>query len=363
MKIETDRACEECLAHSWLLARLAGHLDLARARIEPVLGLGDEELIAAVAGKQRAAVLRERSAIDVGALRGVARSAGLEPICRCDPRYPARLAGAPSPPAVLHVAGGLERFLELVAGEPVAVVGARRPSAYGLEIAHSLGHGLGAAGITVLSGMALGIDSAAHSGALAAGAGTVAVLPGGAERAYPPSKRALHRQIQARGAAVSELPRGTGAWRWAFPARNRIIAGLSAMTIVVEAREGSGALLTAAFARDLRRTVGAVPGRVTSLLSAGPHGLLVDGAQLVRGPQDVLDQLFGAGAPRAQRDDRPELAPELRLLLSAITEGHDTASALARAGFAAERCLGALAALELSGYVRHGPGGRWVAVP
>ncbi len=359
----TARACDRCLSRSWLLARLAGHLDLVRARIEPVLGLGDEELVAAVAGKQRDPVLRELSALDAGELRRAARSARLEALCRCDPEYPARLALTPSPPAVLHVTGGLERFLELVAGEPVAIVGARRPSAYGLEIARSLGQGLGCAGITVLSGMALGIDSAAHAGALAAGAGTVAVLPGGADRAYPPSRGTLLRRIKAQGGAVSELPPGSSARRWAFPARNRIIAGLSAMTVVVEAGERSGALLTAAFAGELHRPLGAVPGLVSAPLASGPLRLLADGAQLVRGAQDVLDQLYGAGARSAPGVERGELALELRVLLAAIAEGNDTAASLARAGFAAERCLGALASLELAGYVRHAPGGRFVVVP
>ncbi|MGI8429631.1 MAG: DNA-processing protein DprA [Solirubrobacteraceae bacterium] len=357
------RACDRCLSRSWLLARLAGHLDLVRGRIEPVLRLDDEELITAVAGKQQDAVRRQRSALDVGGLRRTAASAGVHSICRCDPEYPARLALAPSRPAVLYVSGGLKRFLELMAGEPVAIVGARRASAYGLEVARSLGRGLGCAGITVLSGMALGIDSAAHAGALAAGAPTVAVLPGGADRPYPPSRRSLLRQIQTHGAAVSELPPGANAWRWAFPARNRIIAGLSAMTVVVEAGERSGALLTAAFANDLSRAVGAVPGRVSAPLSHGPLGLLADGAQLVRGPQDVLDQLYGAGVRSAPRDDRPELSSELGVLLAAIAEGHDSAASLAQAGFAAERCLGALVSLELAGYVRRAPGGRFVVVP
>ncbi|MGI8413291.1 MAG: DNA-processing protein DprA [Solirubrobacteraceae bacterium] len=358
-----ERACDRCLAHSWLLARLTGHLDVVRGQIGSVLGLPDQELIAAVAGRQRTVVTRELSELDIGALRDAAVGADLQLICRCDPGYPERLAVSSSAPAVLNVAGDLERFLGLLSADPVAIVGARRPSAYGLELARFLGHGLGCAGITVLSGMALGIDSAAHSGALAAGAATVAVLPGGADRPYPPSKHALHRQIVARGAAISELPAGSKARRWTFPARNRIIAGLSAMTIVVEAGERSGALITAEFARGLDRPVGAVPGRVSSPLSCGPNGLLAGGAHVVRGPQDVLDQLFGAGVRAAQRSERPKLTSELHVLLRAVADGHDTTGALARAGFPVEPSLAALAALELSGYVRRGPGGRWVVLP
>jgi DNA processing protein len=210
--------------------------------------------------------------------------------------------------------------------------------------------------------MALGIDSAAHAGALSAGAPTVAVLPGGADRPYPAAKRALHEQIRCTGAAVSELAPGAPVWRWTFPARNRIIAALAAMTIVVEASDRSGALLTAAFAQSLERPVGAVPGRITSPLSSGPHGLLAAGACLVRGPGDVLDQLFGVGIRRLPLDGRPAPAAELRALLAAVAEGHDTAGALERAGFTPEHTLAALASLELDGYIRREPGGRFSVV-
>jgi DNA processing protein len=231
-------------------------------------------------------------------------------------------------------------------------------------MARSLGRGLARAGLTVVSGMALGIDSAAHAGALEAPAPTVAVLPGPAERPYPSRARALHRRIVAGGAAVSELPCGSPVWRWTFRARNRIIAALAATTVVVEAGERSGSLLTAGFARGLGRPLGAVPGRVTSPASAGPNGLLGEGAYVVRGPQDVVDQLFGEGVVSAAHADvREVLPPDLRRLLDAIGDGHDTPGALARAGFPADQGLTALASLELAGYVRRGAGGRWLVVP
>jgi DNA processing protein len=359
----TARACDRCLARSWLIGRLAGHLELVRRRIELVLALGDEELIAAVGGEQRDAVQRELLRLDVRQVRAQAERAGLGALCRCDSDYPARLDVLRSPPAALYVAGGLERFLSLVAEEPVAIVGARRATPYGLEIARSLGRALGATGITVLSGMALGIDSAAHAGALSANAATVAVLPCGADRPYPARKRALHAQIRATGAAVSELPPGSGAWRWTFPARNRIIAALGAMTVVVEAGARSGALLTAGFARGLGRPVGAVPGRINAPMASGPNGLLAAGAYVVRGPQDVLDTLYGAGARSTPTTDKPDLAPELRLLLAGIGDGHDTPAALTRAGFAPQDGLAALASLELAGYVRREPGGRFTVMP
>lgn len=364
-RMSTGRACERCLAHSWLLARLAGHLELARGRIELVLGLGDEDLIAALGGRQRGAIRAELAGFDSEQARRRAASAELQLICRCDPAYPWRLASSPSPPAVLHVAGGLERFLALVSGEPVAIVGARRASAYGLEMAAALGHGLASAGLTVLSGMALGIDAAAHTGVLAAGGPTVAVLPGGADRPYPAGKRVLHRRIKATGAVVSELPPGTVPRRWCFPARNRIIAALSAMTVVVEASERSGALLTAAFADGIGRPIGAIPGRVTSPLATGPHRLLAAGARLVSGPQDVLDELLGAGgrAARSKNVSRPDLDPDCRRVLAAIATGDETPTALARAGLAPEQGLAALAALELAGYLRRESGGRFTVLP
>jgi DNA processing protein len=263
---------------------------------------------------------------------------------------------------LLHVAGGLERLLELTAEDPVALVGSRRPSPYGVEVARALGRGLGFAGITVVSGMALGIDSAAHAGALEAGGPTVTVLPGSAHRPYPHARRGLHRRILATGAAVSELGPGTSVRRWMFLARNRIIAGLAAMTVVVEAAEHSGALVTARVAGELDRPVGAVPGRVTTQLATGPNGLLAAGACLVRGPQDVLDHLYGAGM-RHIVDARPPPEPELRPLLAAVADGHDTVAALARAGFQPEQGLAALAALELAGYVRRVAGGRFTVAP
>jgi DNA processing protein len=354
-----SRACDRCLARAWLIARLAGHIEQARGRIAAVLGLDDDALLAAVGGEQRAAVRAEFAGFDPVTAQRHALEAGLETICRCDGSYPTRLHALESPPAVLHVAGGLERFLRLVAEEPVAIVGARRATTYGIDIARALGRDLGAAGVTALSGMALGIDSAAHKGALGIAAPTVAVLPGGAERAYPAARRALHAQIRASGAAVSELPPGAQVRRWTFPARNRIIAALAAMTVVVEAGERSGALITAGYARSLGRPVGAVPGRVTSPLASGPNRLLAEGAYVVRDVQDILDLLYGVGGRRPRDPEPDELPPELRVLLAAIAEGADVTGALARAGLAPDRGLAALASLELAGYVRRETGGRF----
>jgi DNA processing protein len=359
----SSRACDRCTARTWLLGRLAGHLECARSRIDQVLGLDDDELLLAVGGVQESVLRRELGVLDVDKVRARARAAGLEIVCRCDPAYPPALERLTAPPAVLHVAGGLERLLELLAVDPVAIVGSRRASPYGLDVARSLGRGLAFSGITIVSGMAFGIDSAAHAGALDGGRPTVTVLPASADRPYPAGKRALHRRIVATGAAVSELGPGPGVRRWMFPARNRIIAALAAMTVVVEAGERSGALLTAGLARGLDLPVGAVPGRVTTPQAAGPNALLAGGASVVRGPQDVLDHLFGAGVRAAGREPRNEARAELRPLLAAIAEGHATAAALARAGLSPEEGLAALAELELAGFVRRGAGGRFTVVP
>jgi len=348
---------------SWLIARLAGHLEPVRGRIEELLALGADELIVAVAGAERERVLAERENLRPDRLRVHSEQSGLEPVCRCDAAYPRRLLQLASAPRVLYVAGGVERLRELVAEDPVAIVGARRASDYGLEVACALGRGLASARVAVVSGMALGIDSAAHGGALAANGGTIAVLPGGADRPYPRAERALYQQIRRTGVAISELPAGAPVFRWSFPARNRIIAALSSLTIVVEARERSGSLITARIARELERPVAAVPGRVTSPLAAGPNALLAHGAELVRGAQDVLDVLFGAGVRGASTRDRAGVAPELESMLAQVADGADTVATLARDGLTAEQTLAALSALELAGYLRREPGGRYVVVP
>ena len=346
------RACADCLRRSWLVARLGAQLDFARRRgrdLPLVLDLPDARLIGAIAGAARSTVEREYDGFNAQAAIARCRAAGVETICRCDPEYPRQLVSAPGSPAVLHVAGGRDRFVAQMASDAVSIVGARRGSSYGLEVARSLGRSLGAAGLTVVSGMALGIDSATHAGTLEAAGATVAVLPVGAERPYPASKRGLYRQIIRTGVAVSELPPGSESRRWTFPARNRIIAGLSAMTVVIEAGERSGSLITAAVAADLGREVGAVPGRVTSPLSGGTNALLARGARIVRNGGDVLDAIFGAGvrAVPASQPERASVRADLRDLLDAVGAGCDTLGALVGRGRSVEQTLTGLAELEV----------------
>jgi DNA processing protein len=352
--------CTDCLRRSWLLAELTEHIARAHERfgsLDSLLALADRELVAALGGRRADAITAAWLRFDPEPARRRLRETGLAAVCRHDADgYPRDLHDMPDPPAVLHLAGGLP-------GEPrAALVGARRAIPYGMEAARALGRGLAAAGVTVVSGMALGIDSAAHEGALEAGGPTVAVLAGGADVPYPPSKRGLYRRALAAGCAVSELPPGARPRRWCFPARNRLIAALSAVTVVVEAAERSGALITARLARELGREVGAVPGPITSPRARGVNDLLFDGAHVVRGVQDVLDVLFGAGAKTIAADPVDRLAPALRRVLDDVAGGRDTVGALAHSPSEAEAALVALSELELLGHVRRAPGGRYVAV-
>ncbi|MGN6188378.1 MAG: DNA-processing protein DprA, partial [Conexibacter sp.] len=265
-------ACEPCLRRSWLVARLAGHIEIAwsaRRGNASLLALPDGELIDALGGRQCDALRGEYERFAAAGLLRRCAAARVTAICRCNPRYPVAVTDLADAPAVLYVLGEPARFEQALAADRVAIVGARRASEYGLQQARGLGRGLAAAGLTVVSGMALGVDAAAHVGALDTDGCTIAVLACGPDRAYPASKRHLHARIAASGAVVAELPPGTPPRRWCFPARNRIIAALAQATVVVEAGERSGSLITAGQAADLGREVAAVPGLVTSPLAEG----------------------------------------------------------------------------------------------
>jgi DNA processing protein len=242
----------------------------------------------------------------------------------------------------------------------VAIVGARRAGPDGLEVARGLGRGLAAAGVTVVSGMALGVDSAAHAGALEAGGPTLSVLASGADVPYPSSKRGLYRELVRTQAVVSEMPPGFRPFKWCFPARNRTIAGLASLTIVVEAAERSGSLITAELAQELGRAVGAVPGPVLAPRTAGSNSLLRDGALVIRHAQDALDEALGIGVATALGGRDPTLlAAPLRALLARVEDGCDTVSALAATPADAQEALAGLGELELLGFLRRGPGGRY----
>ncbi len=359
-------ACDPCLRRTALIARLAPHIERARRerrKLRELLSLSDDELIAALAGDRRAAIEQARREFDAVVARGCVETAAMEVICRHDERYPLRLLEADDAPAVLHVAGDAGRLEALAAADApaVAIVGARRAGADGLQVAHALGRGLAAAGVTVISGMALGIDSAAHAGALEVGGPTITVLAGGADVTYPASKRSLHRALVRTQAAISEMPPGFRPFRWCFPARNRTIAGLASLTVVVEATERSGSLITAELAQELGRAVGAVPGPVSVARCAGSNALLRDGAVVIRHAQDALDEALGIGVATALTGRRSEeLEPPLRALLRRVEDGRDTVSALADTPAEAHHVLAALSELELLGFLSRGPGGRYV---
>jgi DNA processing protein len=246
----------------------------------------------------------------------------------------------------------------------VAIVGARRATPYGLDVSRALGRGLSRAGVPVVSGLALGIDAAAHDGALAGPARPVAVLAAAPDVPYPSRNRGLHAAVAERGAVVSELPPGASAFRWCFVARNRIVAALAQVVVIVEAAERSGSLTTADFAADLGCTVAAVPGRVTNRTASGTNALIQSGAALVRDAGDVLDLLAEAtGRPRrqtpAQPPAPPALAPELQALLAAVEEGRGALGELAANGEQARAVLAGLGELEFRGLIRRTFGGRY----
>ena len=342
-------ACDACLRRTHLLgllaARIAGHLDRPGSRAAGLLALPEEELILAAAGRRETEVRAALDAFQPDEQRKRLQRLRVVTCCRHDRGYPGRLADLPDPPSVLHVLGATP------GEEPtVAIVGTRTASPYGLEVAYELGRGLGAAGIVVVSGLALGIDAAAHRGCLDGGGRPLAVLAGGVDVPYPRQNRRLHQRVAEAGAIVSELPPGLRPFRWSFPARNRIMAALAETTVLVEAADPSGSLITADFARDLGRTVGAVPGRVTSRLAAGTNGLLRDGAVPVTCAEDVLDELFGI-APRTAAPASAQLEPSLRRVLDAIEAGHSPGEIPRAAELSARQARSALARLEQRGLV------------
>ena len=283
-----------------------------------------------------------------------------------DARYPARLCDlAPAPP--VWVRGTLEEADALA----VAIVGSRRATPYGLEVAAQLARDLAARGVTIVSGFARGIDSAAHRAALDAGGRTVAVLGCGIDVAYPPENRRLADAVVASGALVTQFAPGMAPLPYHFPTRNRTLAALVLGVVVVEAAERSGSLSTAGFAADLGREVYAVPGKITSPTSAGVHRLLRDGARLVETWSDVVQELPNEWRRRvrdtavatieaAQPSKGTDEERMLQLLMR--DEAQHIERLIARAGMDAARAGAILTGLELGGWARQLGGQRWIAV-
>ncbi len=355
-------ACDSCLRRGYLVGHLAGHiaglLDRPHGRVTGLLALPDEKLVEAVAGEHTDDARAFLEDFDAAQARTSVERSGVVAVCRHDPGYPAQLENLADAPRVLFVKGQAD-LVSMSGPDPgVAVVGARRASAYGLEVARELGRGLGVAGVTVVSGLALGIDAQAHRGCLEGAGAPVAVLACGPDIPYPRTNRRLYERICERGLVIAELPPGQRAFRWSFPARNRIMAGLARMTVVVEAAEPSGSLITSDFATQLGRPVGAVPGQVTSSRAAGSNALLKDGATFITSAEEVLDELFGSHRPRSRSGPGqeqvgflPAADPVQALLLEAVEAGLGVDGACAHSGLPIHEVRAGLSRLEASGHV------------
>lgn len=340
--------------------------------------------IAAVAGADTADLLfAAPDEARIAAALAWAAEAGNHILTLGDAAYPRGLLEIPDPPVLLYVKGDPA----LLAGTALAIVGARSATPGGVANAQAFAEHLAGAGLTIVSGLAVGIDAAAHRGALNHADGkTVAVIGTGADRVYPARHQALAREIAERGVIVSELPLGTPALPHNFPRRNRLIAGLARGVLVVEAAVGSGSLITARLASECGREVFAIPGSIHSPLARGCHRLIRDGAKLVETAADVLDELTwgGTARPPAQAATRSaargrkraaegasptlfpppapdaELPPEQAAVLGAL--GHDPLDVdalAARSGLTLDALYAILLSLELDGRISRLPGGRF----
>lgn len=295
-------------------------------------------------------------------------SCGARLVTYFDEDYPVMLRHIYDPPIVLYQKGNLD----LSRCVSVAVVGSRRASHYGLAMAEEIGWSLSSAGFNVVSGMARGIDTAAHKGAMAAGGKTTAVFGTGLDVVYPPENRNLMEKIMRCGTCVSEFPMSTRADRLTFPRRNRIISGLSLATIVVEAGAKSGALITADYAVEQGREVFAVPGQVDRGQNAGCHKLIKDGAHLYEKIEDLQEELspYLKSHPRKKRDDADEkdyqdLSGEESAILALLKQGEPLFldEIITQTGLPAERVAAMMLSLELKEYVRQFPGKRYALTP
>jgi len=271
-----------------------------------------------------------------------------------DKAYPALLKEIHDPPPVIYAIGDLAAFAQ----PTVAMVGTRKPSVTGSETAWQFARDLSQAGVTVVSGLALGIDAAAHSGCLTEKGRTIAVMGTGVDRVYPFRHQALAKKIADNGLLISEFPLKTSPSAGHFPRRNRIISGLSLITLVVEAAVKSGSLITARLALEQNRDVLAIPGSILNPQARGCHSLLQQGAKLVSSVQDVLDELSIPVMPMRREESHVEVAMEGKNLVQCI--GFEVTSVdqiIERSGFSVNHVVCDLAELELQGMVQSVPGG------
>jgi len=279
-------------------------------------------------------------------------------ITLADETYPPLLREIIDPPLALHVRGNAS----LLANLSVAIVGSRRATPYGINVARKLAHDLGSAGVTIVSGLARGVDTAAHEAALEAGAATIGVLGTGIDVVYPRGANWIFKRVEEGGAIVTELPPGTPPKREHFPVRNRIISGLTKGTVIVEATSRSGSLITARMAAEQGRDVFAVPGSIFSDKSEGTHRLIQYGAKLVHDADDVLEEL--GPELKALKVREPEPDGTLAEVLAALSreEGAHVDLVAARLKRSAAAVAESLLQLELDGWIRALPGARYVRV-
>ncbi len=284
---------------------------------EAVLAAAPSQLrdVQGIGPKLTERIVAARAEIDAEGIIALCREHGIGLLTERDAAYPRMLREIPDPPGVLFFRGELKPQDDLA----IAIVGTRHGSRYGIEQAERLAASLARAGLTIVSGLARGIDAAAHRGALSAGGRTLAVLASGLTSIYPPEHAALAEEIAAHGALLTEAPPGAAPHAGTFPQRNRIISGLTLGTIVVEAPEQSGALITARHAAEQNREVFAVPGRVDNRASRGCHRLIRDGAKLVESADDVLEEL-GPLVAAVPRDDGQVIHHPAELSLNEIEQ-------------------------------------------
>ena len=358
---------------------------LALGRVPGLGSVGFKKLTACFPDPTRAfaaseAELQEIAGLDRDAARGLihfsawdevlaeikrARAVGVRIVSFDAPDYPSRLGMIADPPPFLYARGSLRGEDD----KAVAIVGSRSASDYGRKVARDLAYNLAAMGFTVVSGMARGIDGAAHEAALDAGGRTIAVLGSGVDIVYPPEHEKLYRRIVENGAVLSELPLGTKPLAFNFPGRNRLISGVALGVVVVEATEKSGSLITAALALDQGREVFAVPGEVGASRSRGTHRLIRQGAKLVESVEDILEEIApqlatrtARAAQRLRRELPADVGQDVRRIFGLIAERPlHIDEVIQTSGLPSSRVSEVLLQLELQGFLRQLPGKRYSA--
>jgi DNA processing protein len=356
--------CPQCARRTWLLAELGVRLDFRARDLErfwSLLELPDRDLIEAVGGRRRAEL---HAGYDTWEPQQVPADESVESVCLHHPVYPAILREDALAPHTLSVRGGMRRLTDMLDEKVVAIVGTRRATDYGMELARELARGLAASGLTVASGLGEGISSAVQAGVLEARARPLSVIAGSLGRCSPAWCAPLYRRIVDKGCAISELqaPSRSRDRAWWQAASDRTLALLAQLTIVVEAGEHPRELACPRVARTRGREVAAVPGRVSSPASKGTNALLMGSARLIRDTQDALDVLYGVGAHVAgnPKRERPALEARLASVLERVGRGQDTVAKLTARGSQAGELALALAELELQGFLLRGDGGRYV---